>query len=147
MACVARDALHPGEVPAIDIGHHLDHPSRRPFCRCRVGYKIGLVRSGVRMTVGTIKTQRGGDDAHAREKIVDAEFLERAGCDILEGLACLFIRGDGYLSLCSGESRQCRDGKRELPPELHLDSSKKKWPQKGTKSTKSFMCSCASLWL
>ena len=121
MARIARDALYSREVPAIDVGHHLDHAARGSLCRSRVGDKIGLVRAGVGMTVRAIKTQRRGDDAHAREKIVHAEFFERAGRDVLKGFACLFVGSDAYLALRPRQNRKAGDNEDHLAPELHLN--------------------------
>src|SRR2546425_3845114 len=132
MAGPAGHSLHAAEVGAIDGGHHLHHPARGLLSR-RVDHEIRLIGAGVWVTVRTVETKIRRDESHARYEVVDAELLERAGCDVLEGLSRLLPRGRRRrLALCRGpldhrkttqpQARQS-SANNQPPRDLHVCSS------------------------
>src|SRR5262249_39891204 len=105
-----RDALLAAEIRAVDVDHHVHHPPRRTFSR-RIDDEIRPIGAGARMTIGAVDSEIRGDDAHARDEIIDGKILERRGRDVLERLARLLCgRRSGGLTLRRGPRLQSQTG-------------------------------------
>src|SRR5262249_26976592 len=101
----------------------------------RVDDPVHFVAARTGMAVGAVEAERGGDDAHAADEVVDAQLLERAGRDVLERLARLLVpsgrrdlaraaapglsgRPDGPHE--SGQPHAYESSDCESPPDVHL---------------------------
>src|SRR5205823_15112784 len=124
-----RHALLPREVRTIDGGNHVDHSAGSPFLWNRIDREIRLVAAGADMTVCAVIAECGRHDSHCRNKVVDAEVFESAGCDVLKGLTRFLHWGRWGLrrspkDQAKTSAKTCRySGRNRQPqPELHVMS-------------------------
>src|SRR5262245_31772874 len=131
MACPACHALLSREVRSINRSDHLYHPARCPFLWNGIDHKVCFVAAGAGMAICAVITQSGSHHSHGCNEIVDGEFLESAGCNVLKSLSSLARSCSGRRTtpLCRNAKHQSKTTRQpdryrgchhQPQPELHV---------------------------